>query len=84
MGVAPTSAADTPSHVVGQEPAGDVGDESSLSVDGVVAQADDPHVPIVEYCGHVQNVGWKPYVSDEDHENVDGSVQVANQLEGFA
>ena len=27
---------------------------------------------------------WKPFMSDEDHENVDGAFQVAHQLEGLA
>ena len=65
MGVASTAAAaDASSHSDGKEPEGDLGDAVSLSGDGIVAQADNSNTPVVEYSGHVQNIGWKSYVSD--------------------
>lgn len=39
-------------------------DAKSSADDGIVAMADTSGVPIVEYSGHVQNFGWKPYVTD--------------------
>lgn len=65
MGVAPTAvAADVPSHADAKGSAGDAGDATSLFDGGVVAQSDNSKTPVVEYCGHVQNIGWKKYVSD--------------------
>ncbi len=37
---------------------------TSLSEDGAEAQSETSNVPVIEYSGHVQNIGWQPYATD--------------------